>query len=405
MAFRFLGRLPASKSILNRLLVIQSFSAGGLQIDGESSCDDVKYMREALSLVMGRKDALAPVDCGAAGTTFRFLALRASRFPGRHLLRGSERLLARPQGALIGILEQLGVQAELNSRGLLIDSKGWQSPKNGALMIDRSQSSQFASAVMLSAWDLDFDLSIQLVSEGETPSEGYLVMSEALLCEAGMSFHREAGNSLTIKKGSQVRATMMKAEPDLSSCFAIAALAAINENSSACIEAFPRQSLQPDAVFPQVLRHLGVEVRHDVGRDELKINGVSRLRSLEMNLGDCPDLFPVLAVLCAFAEGRSNLFGAKHLIHKESDRIKCIAELVRALGREVELRADGLVIHGRGLHEVSRDPWEFDPQEDHRLAMAAAVAQVAGSGVRVLHPEVVNKSFPEFWQIFRGGRA
>jgi 3-phosphoshikimate 1-carboxyvinyltransferase len=93
------------------------------------------------------------------------------------------------------------------------------------------------------------------------------------------------------------------------------------------------------------------------------------------------------------------------LAHKESSRIDATAELIRGLGREVEPRPDGMVVHGLGLSGINPRPWDFDPRDDHRLAMAAALAQLAGSGVRVLSPRVVDKSFPEFWQIAGGRRA
>jgi 3-phosphoshikimate 1-carboxyvinyltransferase len=402
-AFRFRGQLPASKSFLNRLLVIQSFSAGRLQIQGDSRCDDVTYMRKALTDVMNGRDALDGADCGAAGTTFRFLALRASRMPGRHLLKGSGKLLSRPQEPLIQILNQLGVRAELGSQGLLIDSKGWELPEGGSLLIDRSQSSQFASAVLLSAWDLDFDLPIEMVTDDRAPSESYFALSEILVNRAGMSLKRSADETLTIVKKSRVTAKSMASESDLSSCFAIAALAAVNVDSEVCIENFPRESLQPDAIFPVLLKNMGVSVDYDSRSALLTVKGTARLLPLEVNLGNSPDLFPVLATLCAFARGRSHLFGAPHLVHKESDRIKCVANLLSAMGREVEIKSDGMVIHGRDINDLDCKPWDFDPCDDHRLAMAAALAQVAGSTVRLLRPEVVNKSFPEFWEIFQSG--
>ena len=111
-------------------------------------------------------------------------------------------------------------------------------------------------------------------------------------------------------------------------------------------------------------------------------------------------------MLCAFAEGDSVLFGAPQLSHKESNRIESTAELVRQMGRSVTLRDDGMIVHGRdrklGIPSITID---FDTCEDHRLAFAAAVAREAGAPINILYPEVVSKSFPEFWDLLNSSRS
>ena len=200
MEFQFQGEISASKSILNRLLVIQSF-APGLTIKGDSRCDDVLKMKSALPRVMAARGE--PADCGAAGTTFRFLTVRASRIPGRHLLTGTQKLLDRPQEALLSILRDLGSKVERTPEGLLIESQGWKDPKR-PLRIDRSQSSQFASAVLLSAWDLDFDLEVEFtgIEDKEAPSEGYLEMTVKLVELAGLEIQAN-DKGFKVKRGSR----------------------------------------------------------------------------------------------------------------------------------------------------------------------------------------------------------
>lgn len=400
--FRFAGVIPASKSVLNRLLVIQSF-ASDLTIRGDSDCDDVMRMKSALPRIVEGKGAAA--DCGAAGTTFRFLVVRASRIPGKHLVTGTPRLLARPQAALLEILKQLGVEAQPSPSGFVIQSQGWKKP-TGPIRVDRSQSSQFASAVLLSAWDLDFDLEIEFVGveDGDAPSEGYFEITEQIVRDAGMRLERNSSR-LFIPARSRVRAGEIEAESDLSSAFAVAALGAIG--GEAVIRSYPEKTSQPDAVFPEILQAMGARITRRPG--ELQVNRAEKLKAVEWNLRDCPDLFPVLSVLCAFAEGRSRLFGAPHLVHKESSRIESSARIVEGLGCKVRILPDGMEIEGGARRLPSTDAlrsgpaWEFDPLEDHRLAMAAAVARLAGAPVRILHPDVVNKSFPGFWAVFTGG--
>ena len=385
MPVHFSGEIPASKSILNRLLILQSF-APQLKIIGDSQADDVVKMKSALLSLRAGK----PADCGAAGTTLRFLALRASRIPGEHRLVGSERLLARPQTEIQNLLNQLGCEVKIGKTEMIIRGEGWKIPAKG-LVIDRSVSSQFASAVVLSAWDLPKPLLIHFA--GHSVSTGYLQMTLDLARDAGLRFSPRGADELVIDANCDVNADSLSAEPDLSSAFAVAAVAMAG-NGSVSFDRWPTQSLQPDARFPFLLRQMGCRLQ--IGnplRIEAPANGV--LQALDVNLENEPDLFPVLSVLCAFAQGTSHLVGAPHLAHKESSRIEKSAELLRLLGAEPEARADGMTIHG-GLRTHVR-PLVFDPEHDHRMAFAAQVAVAAGFRIEILHPDVVNKSFPEFW--------
>lgn len=400
--FHFRGRIPASKSILNRLLILRSFEYG-LIIDGDSDADDVVKMKHALAQL----DRGEMADCGHAGTTLRFLALRASRLPGTHHLAGSLRLFQRPQTEIIRILEQLGCQADVGPQRLTIRGQGWNVPDQG-LKIDRSISSQFASAVLLSAWDLPKPLALRF--EGEAVSEPYFAMTLELARQAGMRFEVVSPKEVVVAAGSRVTPQIFLAETDISSAFSVAALAALR--GVAEFQAWPDRSLQPDSVFPEILEKMGCRVAFV---EELGHNHLSHLKTLRIerpvgdlkpvnwDLRDCPDLFPVLAALCAFAEGRSRLFGAPQLAHKESSRIEKSAELVRLAGRKAREIEGGLEIDGSSATSEHSDMKDnrlpFDTDHDHRLAMAAAVVRAAGIPIRILHPEVINKSFPAFFSV------
>ena len=135
MSFSFRGQIPASKSILNRLLIIQSFSPR-LVLESDTDADDVVKMRNGLKQVLRGE----PADCSAAGTTLRFLALRASRLAGTHHLSGSLRLFERPQTELSRLLTQLGCEAEIRLQRMTVRGQGWVKPE-GDIVIDRSVSS------------------------------------------------------------------------------------------------------------------------------------------------------------------------------------------------------------------------------------------------------------------------
>lgn len=391
--FNFDGEIASSKSLLNRMLVIQSFSPH-LTVNGESHCDDVVYMKSGLKqLFLGH----SPIDCGAAGTTFRFLALRASRIPGKHFLVGSTKLLNRPQSALFDLINGLGVRAQKTDSGWMLEGDGWKKPTL-PLIIDRSQSSQFASGILLSSWDLDFDLELELSNVNEAPSEGYFEMTKKVLLDSGMKLKCNS-TKILVPKNSSVIANSLTAESDLSSAFAIAALAVIS-GGKAQFHSYPKNSLQPDALFPQILSKMGVCVT-ELSNGNLCLERTQDLKPIEQNLRNCPDLFPVLSVLCAFAKGTSTLYGAPHLVHKESSRIESTANLLLHLGCDFKQRHDGLEINGPTF--ISRKFFEFDPQQDHRLAMAATVARLGGAQLKLLNPHVVNKSCPEFWDLLERG--
>lgn len=390
-SFQFRGTIPASKSILNRLLIIRSYEPR-LEIRGDSNADDVQKMKGALrNLELGEE-----ADCGAAGTTLRFLALKAARLPGRHVLKGTTRLFERPQGELIRVLEQLGCRVELLKDRMVIEGEGWKIPPRG-LEVPRGVSSQFASAVVLNAWGLSEPL--RMIFSGDRVSESYFAMTLEIVRRAGMNWQREK-DGITLPAGARIQVAEFECEIDVSSAFAIAALA-VASGGRAEIENWPGQeSLQPDSAFPEILSEMGCDVSL---RD--RVLTVSRpkdraLRAIERNLREMPDLFPVLSVLCALARGTSALTGAPHLAHKESSRIQKTAELLRLIGAGVSEKTDGLEI--QGAQSSAREKYTFNPDHDHRLAMAAAVARAAGFDIEIQDRDVVNKSFPDFWSIAEG---
>lgn len=381
--FQFKGTIPGSKSILNRCLILKSYFPD-LNINGFSLCDDVVHMKKALESLTANQE----IFCGEAGTTFRFMALRASRIPGQWKLTGSPRLFERPQGELLSSLHQLGVLAHIENNTLIIETNGWRMP-NGALKIQRERSSQFASAVLLNAWELPFELELDL--SGPSVSDSYWQMTLDLVRQVGMTFSEDE-HHVVIPQNQKVTITEITVEPDYSSAFAVAAAAAICGEVE--ISGFNTHSLQPDYIFVRLMKEMGADLQ--IENDILKINQTEKLLPIEMNLENCPDLFPVLGVLCSFANGISRLSGAPHLVHKESNRIAKTWELLQFAGVDCDMKEDGLVIHGKG-RKLKPTSFAFNPDHDHRMAMAAGLLIRAGFDIKLESPQVVSKSFPEFW--------
>ncbi|MGE0527083.1 MAG: 3-phosphoshikimate 1-carboxyvinyltransferase, partial [Bdellovibrionales bacterium] len=223
--------------------------------------------------------------------------------------------------------------------------------------------------------------------------EGYWRMSTRLASSKGMRIDFWDGD-FRVPSRQMLTCEEIAAEMDLSSAFALAAIAAVA--GSAGFLNFPSQSLQPDAAFLPILQRMGVPA--SLQGTTLKVEKASGLHGIAVNLKNAPDLFPVLAALCALAKGESDLYGAPHLIHKESDRLGRMAGLLEALGRKVEIKPDGLVVRGHPPSPPGPG-LSFDCDQDHRLAFAAAVLKAAGFAIEIQHPEVVSKSFPEYWSL------
>lgn len=385
MSFDFRGPIEASKSLFNRALVIGSFFPD-LVIRGDSKSRDVELMKKAVA-ALGHETNLRLI-CGEAGTVIRFLAFRVARIPGRHELIGSERLLVRPMTEIEEGLSALGVKASLLKDRLAIEGDGWQQPSK-PVEIARGRSSQFASALLLSSWQLPFDLELSM--RGPEISEAYWQMSVSLCRHLGMEIVRNS-ETYRVPAGQALKVFDYQVEADASSSFAIASFAALDGRAE--FTNLPEISLQPDHIFLRILEDMGVK------RSGSTLVRGSSLRPVVVNLSEAPDLFPVLAVLCAFADGKSRLHGAPHLKHKESDRLEKTFELLSLAGVKTEKLADGLVIDGRGADFIPA-AFQFDPDEDHRMAMAAALFAKRQDAIEILHPEVVNKSFPDFWRLIR----
>lgn len=383
--FSFRGEIPGSKSVFNRALIVKSYFPV-LDVKGTSECDDVRYMREGLKEIRQHSH----IDCGEGGTTFRFLALRASRQPGIHTLKATERLMQRPQQGLISLLAQLGVNAKIKGSELYLVSEGWKRPQT-AVKVDISESSQYASSLILNSWLLNFDLEFELV--GEKVSESYFQLTLEMAKSLGLRIQKNPKGYL-IPAGQRISKLDWTVEPDLSSAFTMAAAGALAGET--VITNFPQQSAQPDYVFLEIFKGMHISSSLEEGR--LTVKNSSFLKAIDWNLSQCPDLFPVLAVLCSWAHGVSKLHGAPHLTKKESNRIAKVSDLFNLVGIHHEVRPDGMVIHGQPQQTLVHGK-VFNPDKDHRMVMAAALMKIKGHGISIEEPQAINKSFPEFWSM------
>ena len=243
-SFSFKGSVEASKSLMNRALILQA-QYPQLEIEGQSSSDDVLHLQKALQTTGSE------FFVGEGGTTFRFLAIMLSKRSGIWKLRGSERLFSRPLDPLLDLFRQLNVSATFDQNSLNLHSSGWKLPDQ--ITIDLSKSSQFASGFLLCCWDMEKPIQIQF-SENRV-SDGYLEMTLQLLSSVGFEY-KKTESGISVSKLQKLKASKVTVEQDISSAFAVAALAAIR--GSCDLYPFDLKSLQPDVAFFEIFKKIGI---------------------------------------------------------------------------------------------------------------------------------------------------
>ncbi|MEM0266141.1 MAG: 3-phosphoshikimate 1-carboxyvinyltransferase [Archaeoglobaceae archaeon] len=318
-----------------------------------------------------------------SGTTLRIFTGLLSLSPARSVLDGDESLRTRPNKALVSALEKLGAHAkgdELFRAPFLIQGV----IKGGKIEIV-SQSSQFISSLLYSLPIAKNDSELRVIS---TKSRPYIDVTLDVLEKSGIKVERE-GDVFFIPGEQNFRLRSIEIPADFSSASYMIA-AGVLAGEVRILNAF--DSKQGDKKIVEVLKEMGADVewKKDLG---LIIAKKSELSAIDFNAEDTPDLVPTIAVLCAVANGTSEIRNAEHLRIKEIDRIAGIAKNLRALGVEVEERKDGLKIHGgkKSFHGV------VDSFGDHRMALAFSLLGLLGE-VHIKNCEVVSISYPSFFE-------
>lgn len=386
--FEFSGPILTSKSWLNRAQIIRYFNTEMQINDAVYSSDDVINLKKAIDKI----DIDNSFDLGLGGTSFRFFCFLISRKSGDYKIKAAKRLLDRPQQEIINILSQLGVRVKMAEDYLHIASKGWQ---GNVITCAAGDSSQFVSGLLLSSWNLDFDLKVEV--KKPISSRDYLDLTLDILTKSGLKFLSDETDSclsLHIYAKQSPLSIQLAAEPDVSSVFSLAAAAVVNGNIR--VENWCENTVQPDRVFLEVFKEM--QIPYVVSNGVFYQKRQESWKSLNFNLKNAPDLFPVLSVLCALAEGKSILYGAENLKFKESNRIEKTAELLKMCGYSCGKTNDGLVIFGSKQKNKIQHQIVFDPDHDHRMAMAAGILKLAGYDILIKNSEVVSKSYPDFWK-------
>ncbi len=383
MNFNFAGKISSSKSLVNRYLILKQ-GHPNLNLKWSSDAKDVELLDEALSNFKKETDLYV----GQGGTTLRFLAVYLSSQTGKWELKGEKALFKRPQEDLEKTLKQLGASVTVNEDSLVIESKGWS--EQNKISVSCVKTSQIATAVVLTALSVKKEIDIELI-EYEKASK-YFELTINFLKIFGVSLNIN-DNKLKVLPLKSLSTDFKEIEGDWSSAAFIYSFAVLF--GSADILNVSSLSSQPDKLIFEILQKMGVDFEGDV------VLKTFNLKPFEIDLKNAPDLFPVLSVLAAFAEGESVLKGAPQLRFKETDRIHEVASLLSQCGYKVVELPDGVSILGCGREVLKHDDFEFDCSKDHRLVMAAFLLKNMGYKIKILGIESINKSFPEFFEIFQ----
>lgn len=409
---------PASKSVTNRMLVCAALGDGESLLRGPLESDDSAAMRVALGALGAPVTAVtavtatessaaaagaagawrvagtggrpasprAPLDARGSGTTMRFLAALVTLTPAGATVTGRPGLLARPVGALVAALRELGARIDDRDGFPPVRATGG-GLQGGRAAVDAAASSQFASAVLLAAPCARRPVTLHARALG---APAYVELTAQVMRDFGATVERLDQATWRVEAGRPYSAREAEVEYDASAAAHLFALAAATGGAVTVGNARPG-SLQPDARLPGLLAAMGATVTRQ--GHALTVTGPETLAPLDADLGPMPDQVTTVAALAALAPGSSRLRGVAVARGHETDRLAALARELAKLGVEVEELPDGLVIQGGR----ARGPALIDPHGDHRLAMAFAALAARVPGVSIRDPGCVAKTYPGFW--------
>jgi 3-phosphoshikimate 1-carboxyvinyltransferase len=404
-------RVPGSKSISNRALLLAALAEGESTLSGLLDSDDIQVMRRAMQQfgagiqgelaqqivvhgVGGRPRVPAEViDVRASGTAARFLTAALALVPGQSVLDGTARMRQRPIRDLVAALNALGVDITIEGQNGCppLRCRGGRA-FGGSVEIDASRSSQYVSALLQIAPYAARDVTLQL-KDGVLVSRPYVDVTLAIMKTFGASASFSDEHSLHVSCREPYRGTHYVVEPDASTAAYFFAAAAIT-GGRVLVPDLPGASAQADMGVLGVFERMGARVTRSASAVE--VQGPSQgLVGVDVDMNAMPDAVLALAVSAAFARGPTHIRNVANLRIKESDRLQALETELRKLGAGAEADADSLLITPAKLHGAS-----IDTYDDHRMAMAFALAGLKVPGVVIREPGCVSKSWPGYFEAF-----
>jgi 3-phosphoshikimate 1-carboxyvinyltransferase len=400
-------RLPGSKSISNRCLLLAALAKGETEMLGLLDADDTRVMRDALGVLgVQFKDSLvtgvagpfpvkkADLFLGNAGTAFRPLTAALAFSGGEYRLSGVPRMHERPIGDLVDALRGIGARVDYAGK------EGFPplAVHPGKLSLEKLRvrgdvSSQFLTALLM-ALPLS-GKAARIEVQGELISKPYVEITLNVMQRFGVKVRRTGWRYFDVPAATYRSPGRIHVEGDASSASYFLAAGAIG-GGPVRVEGVGRESIQGDVRFTEVLERMGAQV--SIEENAIEVSGGKKLKPIDMDLNHIPDAAMTAAVLALFADGPSTIRNVASWRVKETDRLAAMATELRKLGAQVEEGADFLKINPPS--SLKKDVL-VKTYDDHRMAMSFALAALGGVPVRIDDPQCVAKTFPGFFDSWR----
>ncbi len=417
-------RLPGSKSISNRTLLLAALAEGTTTLREVLESDDTRYMLTALRTLGVRCDDAgeravavhgvngafpvkkAELFLGNAGTAVRPLTAVLALCGGEYRIDGVARMHERPIGDLVDALRQLGAEIDYSGNAgfpPLAIHPGKLNP-NGSVSIRGNVSSQYLSGLLMALPLLGAKTVVRV--EGELISRPYVEITLSAMRRFGVPVERDGWTAFTVPAGARYASPgELHVEGDASSAsyfLAAGAISALTGGGPVRVEGVGRNSTQGDVRFAEALERMGAAV--SMGEHWIEATAAAdaqrrgKLRAVDLDCNHIPDAAMTLAVAALFADGTTTLRNIASWRVKETDRIAAMAAELVKLGASVEEGADFLRI----TPPAQWRPASIDTYDDHRMAMSFSLAALGGVTLRINDPDCVAKTFPDYFQVFAG---
>lgn len=393
-----------SKSAAHRALICAAFAQGSCRINCPRSNEDIAATVRCLRALgaeisetqqgftvkpLARLNEQAELDCGESGSTLRFmlsvvtaLGVNAKFMRRRHLAK-------RPLSPLYEVLTAHGAELSAQaSEPFCAEGK----IKGCAYQIDGAVSSQYISGLLLAMPLLKEPCTLEIT--GEIASESYINLTLEMMRKFGVCPRREKGIFYFSGEETYQAPQEITVEGDWSNAAFFLAMRALKSEEGVTVRGLDLHSAQGDRAIGELLAEFGAVIEKDEAQGALKADK-GTLKGIKIDAAQIPDLVPILAVVAAAAEGRTEIYHAARLRLKECDRLAALRDNLTALGAEIKETADGLIIDGGRALKGAR----VRGYNDHRIIMSMAAAALLCDGtVTIDEAEAVSKSYPSFWE-------
>ncbi|NUR69788.1 MAG: 3-phosphoshikimate 1-carboxyvinyltransferase [Hamadaea sp.] len=395
-------RLPGSKSMTTRALVLAAISTGTSTLDNPLRARDTELMAAGLrsigvniSTVDDERWVVRPrpltgpahIDVGTAGSVMRFLPPLAGLASGAVTFDGTARARQRPLGPLVAALRAIGVRLDAGAAdGLPLTVYGQGRVRGGDVSVDASPSSQLLTGLLLAAPDFDRGLTLKHTGPA-LPRAPHLRLTVEMLRAAGAAVDDATPDAWRVEP-ARLAGRSWLIEPDLATIAPFLA-AALVVGGRVTVPGWPRSTLQAGHRLRAVLTRMGGSFR--LTEKGMTVRGGPQIRGIDVDLRDQAELSPVIAALAALADGPSTLRGLAHLRTQENDQVAALARELSALGAGVTEHEDGLTVEPHPLTGTV-----FETYDDHRMAHAAALLGLKVPGVVLSDVACTAKTLPDF---------